>query len=199
MFFLGNADVNGVFSVLKVFEGENVTAAAEGFAIFIPSKKRFRFFSVQSDRNGAAVVVHDPIKTEIFSFKGVTDGTQPFYQDLADIRPAPSDMQTITIDPYPVLDKSHRTVYTDGVRYYNKLETTSEKVLSSSDAESKIYSDGNTLYVKNAIGRVVLYEVNGRVVYSKKAEENAVIEISNLKTGVYLLVVDGSPSKVLVR
>ena len=65
--------------------------------------------------------------------------------------------------------------------------------------EPKIYSDGNTLYVKNATGRVVLYEVNGRVVYSKKAEENAVIEISNLKTGVYLLVVDGSPSKVVVR
>ena len=131
--------------------------------------------------------------------KGVTDGTQPFYQDLADIRPASSDMQSITIDPYPVLDKSHRTVYTDSVSYFNRLETTSEKVVSTTIVEPKIYSDGNTLYVKNATGRVVLYEVNGRVVYSKKAEENAVIEISNLKTGVYLLVVDGSPSKVLVR
>ena len=131
--------------------------------------------------------------------KGVTDGTQPFYQNLADIRPASSDMQSITIDPYPVLDKSHRTVYTDSVSYFNRLETTSEKVVSTTIVEPKIYSDGNTLYVKNATGRVVLYEVNGRVVYSKKAEENAVIEISDLKTGVYLLVVDGSPSKVLVR
>ncbi|MEE0911259.1 MAG: leucine-rich repeat domain-containing protein [Paludibacteraceae bacterium] len=131
--------------------------------------------------------------------KGVTDGTQPFYQDLADIRPASSDMQSITIDPYPVLDKSHRTVYTDSVSYFNRLVTTSEKVVSTTIVEPKIYSDGNTLYVKNATGRVVLYEVNGRVVYSKKAEENAVIEISNLKTGVYLLVVDGSPSKVVVR
>ena len=131
--------------------------------------------------------------------KGVTDGTQPFYQNLADIRPASSDMQSITIDPYPVLDKSHRTVYTDSVSYFNRLETTSEKVVSTTIVEPKIYSDGNTLYVKNATGRVVLYEVNGRIVYSKKAEENAVIEISNLKTGVYLLVVDGSPSKVLVR
>ena len=133
--------------------------------------------------------------------KGVTDGTQPFYQDLADIRPASSDMQSITIDPYPVLDKSHRTVYTDSVSYFNRLETetTSEKVVLTAIVEPKIYSDGNTLYVKNATGRVVLYEVNGRVVYSRKAEENAVIEISNLKTGVYLLVVDGSPSKVLVR
>ncbi|MBO5132665.1 MAG: leucine-rich repeat domain-containing protein [Paludibacteraceae bacterium] len=131
--------------------------------------------------------------------KGVTDGTQPFYQNLADIRPASSDMQSITIDPYPVLDKSHRTVYTDSVSYFNRLETTSEKVVLTTIVEPKIYSDGNTLYVKNATGRVVLYEVNGRIVYSKKAEENAVIEISNLKTGVYLLVVDGSPSKVVVR
>ena len=131
--------------------------------------------------------------------KGVTDGTQPFYQNLADIHPASSDMQSITIDPYPVLDKSHRTVYTDSVSYFNRLETTSEKVVSTTIVEPKIYSDGNTLYVKNATGRVVLYEVNGRIVYSRKAEENAVIEISNLKTGVYLLVVDGSPSKVLVR
>ena len=131
--------------------------------------------------------------------KGVTDGTQPFYQNLADIRPASSDMQSITIDPYPVLDKSHRTVYTDSVSYFNRLETTSEKVVSTTIVEPKIYSDGNTLYVKNATGRVVLYEVNGRVVYSKKAEENAVIEISNLKAGVYLLVVDGSPYKVVVR
>lgn len=131
--------------------------------------------------------------------KGVTDGTQPFYQNLADIRPASSDMQSITIDPYPVLDKSHRTVYTDSVSYFNRLETTSEKVVSTTIVEPKIYSDGNTLYVKNATGRVVLYEVNGRVVYSKKAEENAVIEIPNICSGMYLLVVDGLPYKVIVR
>ena len=65
--------------------------------------------------------------------------------------------------------------------------------------EPKIYSDGNTLYVKNAAGRVVLYEVNGRVVYSKKAEENSVTEIPNILSGIYLLVVDGSPYKVVVR
>jgi hypothetical protein len=131
--------------------------------------------------------------------KGVTDGTQPFYQNLADIRPASSDMQSITIDPYPVLDKSHRTVYTDSVSYFNRLETTSEKVVSTTIVEPKIYSDGNTLYVTNATGRVVLYEVNGRVVYSKKAEENSVIEIPNICSGMYLLVVDSSPYKVIVR
>ncbi len=131
--------------------------------------------------------------------KGVTDGTQHFYQNLADIRPASSDMQTITIDAYPVLDKSHRTVYTDSVSYFNRLETTSEKVVSTTIVEPKIYSDGNTLYVTNATGRVVLYEVNGRVVYSKKAEENSVIEIPNICSGMYLLVVDGSPYKVIVR
>ena len=71
MFFLTNLDFHGMCSERKVFEGENVRAAAEGFAIFIPGKKRFGFFAVQCDRNGAALVIHNPIKTETSAFKGV--------------------------------------------------------------------------------------------------------------------------------
>ncbi|MBO7606793.1 MAG: hypothetical protein J6T28_04160 [Paludibacteraceae bacterium] len=137
--------------------------------------------------------------------QGVTDGTQPFYQDLNDVRVRPTSARPapVTIDPYPVLDNTHRTVYTDGTTYFNYPPTSSSVEDAANDSSSPIiYVMDRTIYVCNVDGRILLSDMNGRTLFSQKVEKlgtTSCAEIPVRGMGVYLLVVDGKPYKVTAR
>ena len=85
-----------MLAVFEILEGEHVAAAAEGFAIFIPSENGLGFLAVERNGHAAAFVIHDPIKPEARSLKGVTQGTanavgsviagEAFFEGLIDER-----------------------------------------------------------------------------------------------------------------
>lgn len=136
--------------------------------------------------------------------QGVTDGTQPFYQDLNDVRVRPTSARPapVTIDPYPVLDNTHRTVYTDGTSYFNYQTTTSTEDAGNDFSAPRIYVEEHTIFVCNVDGRVILSDMNGHTIFSQKVQKlcaTSCAEIQVNNTGVYLLVVDGKPYKVTVR
>ncbi|MBP5482306.1 MAG: hypothetical protein J6Y22_11215 [Paludibacteraceae bacterium] len=136
--------------------------------------------------------------------QGVTDGTQPFYQDLNDVRVRPTSARPapVTIDPYPVLDNTHRTVYTDGTSYFNYQTTTSTEDAGNDSSAPRIYVEEHTIFVCNVDGRVILSDMNGHTIFSQKVQKlcaTSCAEIQVNNTGVYLLVVDGKPYKVTVR
>ena len=132
--------------------------------------------------------------------KGVTDGTQPYYQDLEDIRPESSRSQFVTVDPYPVLDKTHRTVYTDGTTFFNVLQSTFVEDSKMDISEPNVYVEDFTIKVTKAEGRVLLSDMNGRTLFSKRVQSaDSIIEIPVRLPGAYLLIVSNRPYKVVVR
>ena len=132
--------------------------------------------------------------------KGVTDGTQPYYQDLEDIRPESSRSQFVTVDPYPVLDKTHRTGYTDGTTFFNVLQSTFVEDSKMDISEPNVYVEDFTIKVTKAEGRVLLSDMNGRTLFSKRVQSaDSIIEIPVRLPGAYLLIVSNRPYKVVVR
>jgi hypothetical protein len=132
--------------------------------------------------------------------KGVTDGTQPYYQDLEDIRPESSRSQFVTVDPYPVLDKTHRTVYTDGTTFFNVLQSSFVEDSKMDISEPNVYVEDFTIKVTKAEGRVLLSDMNGRTLFSKRVQSaDSIIEIPVRLPGAYLLIVSNRPYKVVVR
>ena len=135
--------------------------------------------------------------------KGVTDGTQPYYQNLNVIRDSSSLRSSdITIDAYPVVEKTHRTVYNDGDEYFNYGTLTGSKGSSADNLEPVVYTKDRTIYVGNVVGRIMLSDVNGRSFYSKKVQNPGTsnfIEIPIQQSGSYLLVINGKAYKVMVK
>lgn len=135
--------------------------------------------------------------------KGVTDGTQPYYQNLNVIRDSSSLRSSdITIDAYPVVEKTHRTVYNDGDEYFNYGTLTGSKGSSADNLEPVFYTKDRTIYVGNVVGRIMLSDVNGRSFYSKKVQNPGTsnfIEIPIQQSGSYLLVINGKAYKVMVK
>lgn len=136
--------------------------------------------------------------------KGVTDGTQPYYQNLNVIRDSSSLRSSdITIDAYPVVEKTHRTVYNDGDEYFNYGTLTGSKGSSADNLEPVVYTKDRTIYVGNVVGRIMLSDVNGRSFYSKKVQNPGTsnfIEIPTIQqSGSYLLVINGKAYKVMVK
>jgi len=135
--------------------------------------------------------------------KGVTDGTQPYYQNLNVIRDSSALRSSdITIDAYPVVEKTHRTVYNDGDEYFNYGTLTGSKGSSADNLEPVVYTKDRTIYVGNVVGRIMLSDVNGRSIYSKKVQNPGTsnfIEIPIQQSGSYLLVINGKAYKVMVK
>lgn len=135
--------------------------------------------------------------------KGVTDGTQPYYQNLNVIRDSSSLRSSdITIDAYPVVEKTHRTVYNDGDEYFNYGTLTASREASTDNLEPVVYAKDRTIYVGNVDGRIMLSDVNGRSFYSKKVQNPGTsnfIEIPIQQSGSYLLVINGKAYKVMVK
>lgn len=131
--------------------------------------------------------------------EGVTDGTQPYYQNLGEVSLRSS---SITIDPYPVVDKSHSTVYRGEEKYLNHLETRLDDDRQEQLAVPIIFSEERTIYVGNVNGRVLLSDMHGKVIFSKKVQNignSAYEKISIPNTGSYILVINGTPYKVIVK
>ena len=136
--------------------------------------------------------------------KGVTDGTQPFYQNLNEVRvrPVPMRPAPVTVDPYPVLDNTHLTVYTDGDTYFNYKTNVGVEQTSDDLSNPLVYVVDRTIYVCNVEGRVLLSDMNGRILFSQKVQKegtSSCAEIPVRDAGVYLLVVNGAPCKVVAR
>lgn len=136
--------------------------------------------------------------------KGVTDGTQPFYQNLNEVRvrPVPMRPAPVTVDPYPVLDNTHLTVYTDGDTYFNYKTNVGVEQISDDLSNPLVYVVDRTIYVCNVEGRVLLSDMNGRILFSQKVQKEGVsscAEIPVRDAGAYLLVVNGAPCKVVAR
>ena len=136
--------------------------------------------------------------------KGVTDGTQPFYQNLNEVRvrPVPMRPAPVTVDPYPVLDNTHLTVYTDGEIYYNYKTDMGVERTFDDPAGPLVYVVDRTIFVCNVDGRVLLSDMNGRILFSQKVQKegtSSCAEIPVRDAGAYLLVVNGAPCKVVAR
>ena len=136
--------------------------------------------------------------------KGVTDGTQPFYQNLNEVRvrPVPMRPAPVTVDPYPVLDNTHLTVYTDGDTYFNYKTNVGVEQTSDDLPNPLVYVVDRTIYVCNVEGRVLLSDMNGRILFSQKVQKegtSSCAEIPVRDAGAYLLVVNGAPCKVVAR
>jgi|GEM_PF-2379112 hypothetical protein len=136
--------------------------------------------------------------------KGVTDGTQPFYQNLNEVRvrPVPMRPAPVTVDPYPVLDNTHLTVYTDGDTYFNYKTNVGIEQTSDDLSNPLVYVVDRTIYVCNVEGRVLLSDMNGRILFSQKVQKegtSSCAEIPVRDAGAYLLVVNGAPCKVVAR
>ena len=136
--------------------------------------------------------------------KGVTDGTQPFYQNLNEVRvrPVPMRPAPVTVDPYPVLDNTHLTVYTDGDTYFNYKTNVGVEQTSDDLSNPLVYVVDRTIYVCNVEGRVLLSDMNGRILFSQKVQKegtSSCAEIPVRDAGAYLLVVNGAPCKVVAR
>ena len=136
--------------------------------------------------------------------KGVTDGTQPFYQNLNEVRvrPVPMRPAPVTVDPYPVLDNTHLTVYTDGEIYYNYKTDMGVERTFDDPAGPLVYVVDRTIFVCNVDGRVLLSDMNGRILFSQKVQKegaSSCVEIPVRDAGAYLLVVNGAPCKVVAR
>ena len=136
--------------------------------------------------------------------KGVTDGTQPFYQNLNEVRvrPVPMRPAPVTVDPYPVLDNTHLTVYTDGDTYFNYKTNVGIEQISDDLSNPLVYVVDRTIYVCNVEGRVLLSDMNGRILFSQKVQKegtSSCAEIPVRDAGAYLLVVNGAPCKVVAR
>jgi hypothetical protein len=108
----------------------------------------------------------------------------------------------ITIDAFPVVEKTHRTVYNDGDEYFNCGTLTGSKGSSADNLEPVVYTKDRTIYVGNVVGRIMLSDVNGRSIYSKKVQNHGTsnfIEIPIQQSGSYLLVINGIAYKVMVK
>ena len=127
---------------------------------------------------------------------GVTDGSQSFYQNLKDVTLRAGGNTDISI---PSLDTTLRTVAFDGTVYYNmKPEEVGEKILTSGQGVS-IVSTTDGIVVENAAGTIRLIDINGRVLFTQKAENEQSVAISISNKGVYLLSIDEETYKFIVR
>jgi hypothetical protein len=126
--------------------------------------------------------------------KGVTDGTQVFFQNLDE----PREDTLRAIDLHPVFDTAHLTVYANDTIYYNYLNSAVENLLDESGAV--VYVEDYTIVVSGAKGYLYLSDMNGNVLFAtQKREETSCVRIPVSKAGVYVVVVDGASCKVLVR
>lgn len=127
---------------------------------------------------------------------GVTDGSQSFYQNLKDVTLRTGGNANVNI---PSLDTTLRTVAFDGTVYYNmKPEEVGEKILTSGRGVS-IVSTTDGIVVENAAGMIRLADINGRVLFTQKAENEQSVAISISNKGVYLLSIDKETYKFIVR
>lgn len=127
---------------------------------------------------------------------GVTDGTQAYYQNLKDVTLRAGGNTDLSI---PSLDTTLQTVAFDGTVYYNmKPEEVGEKILTSGRGVS-IVSTTDGIVVENAAGMIRLADINGRVLFTQKAENEQSVAISISNKGVYLLSIDKETYKFIVR
>lgn len=131
--------------------------------------------------------------------EGVTDGSQPYYQNLSNVSLRSSN---IDIDAYPILDTTHRAVFTDGETYFNYGRATESPKLFVQGDSPIIYTQSHTIFVGNTDGRVVLSDMNGKIIFSKKVENKGIgtfEEILLEKEGAYLLVINNRAYKVIIK
>ncbi|MCQ2219305.1 MAG: hypothetical protein MJZ33_12640 [Paludibacteraceae bacterium] len=129
---------------------------------------------------------------------GVTDGSQPYYQNLEEVRLRSSSS---TVDLYPNLDSSNRTVFYDGTDYYNIFETGLESEMEASKCVPMARVCEGKLFVGNVNGCVTILDMKSVVLYSKNlkcVDDSDLEEIELLQKGVYTLLYEGKAYKVVV-
>ena len=187
----GASRVHGICPVNKKSIIKNSYYYEKDYTSTIEYKDTFNVLSMTSEQFANGEVCYK-------LNNGVVDGTQVFYQNLDEAR-----VDTFrTIDNYPVFDKSHLTVYTNDTIYYNILFTGVEDLLSEF-SDANVYVVDKTIVICNVDGNLSLTDLNGYVLYSglvqRRDGEYSCVEIPVRKGGVYIVVVDGSSCKIIVR
>ncbi len=129
----------------------------------------------------------------------VTDGTQPFYQNLAEVRgdTAGLDIANGIFDKYPVLDKSHRTVYFEN-NYYNYIEISSLEE-TNTDNSLSIHIQDKDIIISEINGFVTLYDIYGRMLQKVSSDGERDVRLTVPNQGIYFVVVGDNLCKIRVK
>lgn len=131
---------------------------------------------------------------------GITDGSQPYRQNLSEIRGEVSNdyLANDTIDKHPVLDKEHRVVYFDNT-YYNFFDPTSlnDKVAYKMPS---IHTEGKEIVIIGAYGMISLYDITGHCLLKKANKDiQNEIRLNVYKSGIYMIAINDNIYKIIVK
>lgn len=131
--------------------------------------------------------------------RGITDGSQPYRQNIDETK-LRSYAINFESDSYPVLDTLHLTVFFDSsLFYYNyKIETDKNEHFSQT-ANPVVYTSGKTVFVRGFDGNIMVIDILGRVIYTSSVDKDDLIEFSVPSVGVYSVLINGNPLKVIVK
>lgn len=130
--------------------------------------------------------------------KGVTDGTQAYYQNLADVRLRSSES---SVEVTPNLNPSSRAVYYDGNTYYN-LEFSSVSDEKSCGDAPLVRVENNRILVGNVRGEISIVDMKGLLLYSREVKREGSSDWEEFpirQPGVYALLFEGKAYKIVVQ
>ena len=183
----GASAIHGICPVVSKATVENCYYLEDDFSSEVAYADSFSVLSMTTEQFADGEVCYK-------LNKGVTDGTQVFFQNLDE----PREDTLRVIDLHPVFNTAHLTVYANDTIYYNYLNSAVENLLNESGAV--VYVEDYTIVVSGAKGYLYLSDMNGNVLFAtQKREETSCVRIPVSKAGVYVVVVDGASCKVLVR
>mgnify|MGYP003294107652 FL=1 len=105
------------------------------------------------------------------------------------------------VDPTITYSKAESGPFSLAISNIAEVENTDpyDAVEEQTIQSARIYTIGHTIYVADANSNVVLYDVNGRVISQKEADENGNAEFSVAQSGAYVVQTTTTKQVVIVR